>query len=225
MISEQQKEQCDALQKVTIASKEETSISSKIVPSQSFKSEAILEHSDETTELGTKAKVSLLGKDKQSKKPSGARVKRGSKKRWRTSQQAEDYVKFTSRLMQPNAEFGAYGTSPSEGRIEWERPNSLGLLTSPLRRITVMEMWSPRQIALFEGAISIYGKNFKKCQEIIENKTVKEVVEFYYVWKMTSHYDKWKQTYEPNIEPADYSSESSEEEETTTGKGKKTKGH
>lgn len=32
----------------------------------------------------------------------------------------------------------------------------------------------------------------------LDSKTVQEVIEFYYVWKKTSHYKEWKRTYTPD---------------------------
>ena len=61
----------------------------------------------------------------------------------------------------------------------------------------VIERWSPLEVALFEAAISQYGKQFHQIQKEIETKTTKEVIEFYYMWKKTSHYEKWKKQYVP----------------------------
>ena len=42
----------------------------------------------------------------------------------------------------------------------------------------------------------MYGKHFHTIQRMVKTKTTKEVVEFYYIWKKTSHYDMWKTVYE-----------------------------
>jgi Myb-like DNA-binding domain len=76
--------------------------------------------------------------------------------------------------------------------------SALGYLKSAVRRPQVMERWSPYEIALFEAAIAEYGKEFAKIQrEIGPTKTVAEVIEFYYLWKKTTHYPRWKQEYIP----------------------------
>jgi hypothetical protein len=130
---------------------------------------------------------------------------------------AEDYVNSVARLMYPPIELGRFGQNLGQGQIAIERPNLLGILTSPLRRPTVMERWSPYEIAKFEGALAMCGKHFHDVQRAVGSKTTKEVVEFYYVWKLTSHYDVWKQTFEPkklaSARDADEDDEDGEEEE------------
>jgi hypothetical protein len=76
--------------------------------------------------------------------------------------------------------------------------SALGFLKSAVRRPQVIERWSPYEIALFEAAIAEYGKEFSKIQrEIGPTKTVGEIIEFYYLWKKTSHYKRWKNEYIP----------------------------
>jgi len=117
-------------------------------------------------------------------------------KRWRTTVIAEDYVTAVSRMMQPPIEMGRFGYNPLQGRLALERPNLLGFLANPLRRPGVMERWSPYEVATFEGSISIHGKHFHLVQKDVGTKNTKEVVEFYYIWKLTSHYEQWKRSYE-----------------------------
>jgi hypothetical protein len=92
----------------------------------------------------------------------------------------------------------------------------LGYLKSKYRQPTVIEQWSPYEVAIFEASITEYGKEFTKiANEIntctyhhqlysqshlqavgaVHKKSVQDVIDFYYVWKQTSHYKKWKQTY------------------------------
>ena len=76
--------------------------------------------------------------------------------------------------------------------------SALGYLKSPRRRPTVIEQWSPYEIAMFEASIAQHGKNFAKIQQDIRTgKTVADVIEFYYIWKKTSHYAQWKKEYVP----------------------------
>jgi N-acetylneuraminic acid mutarotase len=53
-------------------------------------------------------------------------------------------------------------------------------------------------ILVFEGGMTLFGKNFNRIQKCIESKSVKEVIEFYYFWKKTSHYKQWKKSYRPD---------------------------
>ena len=62
----------------------------------------------------------------------------------------------------------------------------------------MVEKWSPFELSVFEGAISLYGKNFSAIQKYVETKSTKEVIEFYYFWKKTSHYKQWKKSYIPD---------------------------
>lgn len=60
---------------------------------------------------------------------------------------------------------------------------------------SILELWNPREIALFEAAIYSHGKQFHKVQLFIKSKSTKQVVAFYYVWKKTQHYQEWKRHY------------------------------
>jgi hypothetical protein len=53
-----------------------------------------------------------------------------------------------------------------QGELPLERPNTLGVLLCPLRRPTVIERWSPYEIACFEGAITLVGKNFYEIAKV-----------------------------------------------------------
>uniref|UniRef100_A0A6U0ZH30 SANT domain-containing protein n=1 Tax=Rhizochromulina marina TaxID=1034831 RepID=A0A6U0ZH30_9STRA len=144
------------------------------------------------------------GKDKSRKEESTVVKTRGRhRKRWRTTQMAEDYMEMVSRLMYPPIQIGPFGYDPLKGRFPVERLHALGYITNPLRRPSVIERWSPYEIAKFEGAIALFGKHFHKVQRAVESKTTKEVVEFYYVWKKTAHYDHWKRIYEPEMIPVE----------------------
>lgn len=120
--------------------------------------------------------------------------------RWRAHRAAEDYISLVGDLMYPGTYMGAFGYSHEQGNYPVERPCTLGLLTSPLRRPTVIERWSPYEIACFEAAITMYGKIFHEVQKVVKTKTTKEIIEFYYIWKKTSHYKKWKQQLEPEVD-------------------------
>lgn len=97
--------------------------------------------------------------------------------------------------MYPKTKLGPYGFEADKGRFPVEKINTLGYFTSPLRRPLVIEKWSPYEIALFESAILLQGKSFHAIKQYIPTKTVKEIIEFYYEWKTTSHYKQWKAAY------------------------------
>lgn len=70
----------------------------------------------------------------------------------------EDYVNTCGSIMYPRVSVGPFGYNPAAGRFPMERPATLGMMTTAMRRPTVIEKWSPYQVALFEGAISVHGK-------------------------------------------------------------------
>ena len=70
--------------------------------------------------------------------------------------------------------------------------STLDLLISPLRQDIQYELWSIKEIALFESGICKFGKNFSMIKSLIPTKSVSETVEFFYMWKKTSHYRTWK---------------------------------
>ena len=72
-----------------------------------------------------------------------------------------------------------------------------GFLTSNLRPSNAMERWAPLEIAQFEAALRLWGKKFSRISDLIPSKTTREVIEFYYTWKKTSHYKEWKDSFQP----------------------------
>lgn len=136
---------------------------------------------------------------------------------------AQDYVDLASHMMlYPLSKLGPYGYAvvghvaagcdglqqqqqvrrkqqlPQLSSYPLEHMSVLGYLKSAVRRPTVIERWSPYEIAVFEAALAEYGKDFSKVRkEIGSTKTTQDVIEFYYIWKKTSHYAKWKLEYVP----------------------------
>ena len=135
-------------------------------------------------------------------------------------QMAEDYVDLVSSMMlfptthlgpygysdnhhQGNGDSGAPPSSTMARQQQQQRPksypleliSSLGFLKSPLRRPTIIEKWSPYEVSLFEAGIGHYGKDFHQIHKVIQSKSTKEVIDFYYIWKKTSHYKMWKKEY------------------------------
>jgi len=78
---------------------------------------------------------------------------------------------------------------------------TLDLLLSPLRKPHVLDSWCPREIALFEAGICAVGKDFHAIARLITTKSCKECVDFYYVWKKSSHYALWKNFGKPAKKP------------------------
>ncbi|KAF8822035.1 hypothetical protein IE077_000102 [Cardiosporidium cionae] len=69
----------------------------------------------------------------------------------------------------------------------------LEILSSPLRKPHVLDAWGPKEVCLFEAAICKYGKDFSRIQRIIQTKTTKDMIDFYYLWKKTNRYVAWKE--------------------------------
>lgn len=90
--------------------------------------------------------------------PRGPSNKARDTLRWRTHRMVEDYVNTCGSIMYPNVTVSSFGYNPTEGQFPLERPSTLGMLRTQIRRPTVIEKWSPYQVALFEGAMSIHGK-------------------------------------------------------------------
>jgi len=134
---------------------------------------------------------------------------------------AEDYVELATNMMLfPTTHLVPYGYPDNQNRIgqgsgqngappnihssnntattnnyPLELMSSLGYLKSSLRRPTIIEIWSPYEIGLFEAGIGHYGKDFYQIHKVIQTKSTKEVIDFYYIWKKTSHYKTWKDRY------------------------------
>ena len=54
------------------------------------------------------------------------------------------------------------------------------------------ESWTLQDIALFEASFTLYGKDFVSIQQVVSSKSMNQIVDFFYIWKMTSHYRVWK---------------------------------
>lgn len=108
---------------------------------------------------------------KVEKKEGEGNVKRG-KERWRPHRMTEDYVNLVGDLMYPKTLFGPYGFDPTKGRFPVERISTLGYLTSALRRPTVIEKWTPYEVAVFEAALTLYGKNFHQVHKVVRPKSL-----------------------------------------------------
>ncbi|KAL7491610.1 hypothetical protein ACHAWT_000914 [Skeletonema menzelii] len=147
-------------------------------------------------------------------------------KRWRSHQIAEDYINLASAIVLPpnNPNTPTFGYSPHLGQYPIEQITALGYLTSSLRRPTIIEKWSPYEITTFEAALALHGKHFHQVQKWVKTKNTKEIIEFYYIWKKTSHYRRWKSSYCEDMESVCSSSSGGEGEddgEVVAGGGEK----
>ena len=68
----------------------------------------------------------------------------------------------------------AYYTATESGAAcrDWAllRRTTLGRLTAPAREGHVFDSWTPLQVAKFEGAICLYGKNFSQISKVRSKK-------------------------------------------------------
>lgn len=70
-----------------------------------------------------------------------------------------------------------------------------GVLTSEFRESEVVDNWTPLEIALFIGAITRYGRDWKDLQSALPGKSHQELTDFYYgVFKGLRIYPAWKKT-------------------------------
>nr|PVC50036.1 metastasis-associated protein MTA2 [Theileria orientalis] len=74
---------------------------------------------------------------------------------------------------------------------------SFNILKSSHRQPEVIDLWGPKELVLFELALFKYGKEFHEIQKDIPTKSVKEIVDMYYLWKKTSRYKLWKANRRP----------------------------
>lgn len=104
-------------------------------------------------------------------------------------------MELVGNMMYPGTQLRPYGFDPERREYPLEGQSVLGYIKSPLRRPSVIERWSPYEISLFEGALLHHGKEFLVVSKIVGTKSTKEVIEFYYMWKKTTHYKKWKKQF------------------------------
>ncbi|GKY98334.1 hypothetical protein MPSEU_000791000 [Mayamaea pseudoterrestris] len=129
---------------------------------------------------------------------------------------SDTYVELASNIvLYEQDQLGPYGYNAAENSWPLQCVSTLEYIKSKLRRGSVMERWSPLEIATFEASMAVYGKVFDKIQKEVKTKSCKEIVDFYYVWKKTKHYERWKLEYvPPYLDVSD-----NEEEVATEGDG------
>lgn len=116
-------------------------------------------------------------------------------KRWRSHRIAEDYIQLAAQMMMPGIHLAPFGYDATTGHFPIESITALSVLLSPMRRPMVVEKWSPYEIAVFEAALAVVGKEFHQVQKFVKTKNTKEIIEFYYIWKKTAQYKVWKRQY------------------------------
>ncbi|CAF1212715.1 unnamed protein product [Adineta ricciae] len=78
--------------------------------------------------------------------------------------------------------------------------------------------WSVEEKFLFEQAYKFYGKTFSRIRQMLPEKTISELVRYYYSWKKTRLYKSLMDKHEKQCQlmPYDEDEESDEEERNTT---------
>ena len=100
---------------------------------------------------------------------------------------------YRPRLVHPSA--ADVYVSADYDRFEYP---TVDALLSPLRQPSVLDEWSPLEVALFEAGICSYGKDFHAIARLMGGrKACGQCVEFYYVWKKSGHYAMWKEFGKP----------------------------
>jgi len=83
----------------------------------------------------------------------------------------------------------AYYTATEAGAScrDWAllRRTTLGRLCAPARAPAPFDEWAPLEVAKFEAALCVHGKNFPLVASLVGTKSVAKVVEFYYHWKQS----------------------------------------
>ena len=64
----------------------------------------------------------------------------------------------------------------------------IDFIISPLKQDYEFELWTIKEIAIFESAICIFGKRFNIIDSMIPSKSLEDIIYFYASWKYTSHY-------------------------------------
>ena len=78
--------------------------------------------------------------------------------------------------------------------------------------------WSVEEKFLFEQAYKFYGKTFSRIRQMLPEKTISELVRYYYSWKKTRLYKSLMDKHEKQCQllPYDEDEESDEEERNIT---------
>jgi hypothetical protein len=107
------------------------------------------------------------------------------------TERMDDYLAAVARTYYGAREVGA-GAGADFSLL---RRTTLGLLTSPCREPLVIDTWAPIEVAKFEAALCLVGKNFSHVANVVGTKSTADCIEFFYAWKQSSHYAAWKATF------------------------------
>jgi len=81
-----------------------------------------------------------------------------------------------------------------------------------------IDEWTVEEKFLFEQAYKFYGKTFSRIRQMLPEKSIAELVRYYYSWKKTRLYKSLMDKHEKQCQlmPYDEDDESDEEERNTT---------
>ncbi|GMH79631.1 hypothetical protein TrST_g7888 [Triparma strigata] len=120
-----------------------------------------------------------------------------------TGHAVNQYLHLSHNLTTPLATISPYGYNYKQGAFPIERISSLALMQTKIRTPLAIEKWSPIELSLFETSMSLYGKQFNLVSKAVKTKSVREVIELYYLWKKSDHYKSWKRGFECLIDAED----------------------
>ena len=83
--------------------------------------------------------------------------------------------------------YGAREVGAGAADFSLVRRTTLGVLTSPVREAAVLDRWAPLEVAKFESALCLVGKNFPQVAAVVGSKTTADCIEFFYLWKQSSY--------------------------------------
>uniref|UniRef100_K3WK73 SANT domain-containing protein n=1 Tax=Globisporangium ultimum (strain ATCC 200006 / CBS 805.95 / DAOM BR144) TaxID=431595 RepID=K3WK73_GLOUD len=112
---------------------------------------------------------------------------------WKQGVSAEYQMKRPSAIlrMKPNT----YGFKASSTF------DTLVALTTPLRQRQVLDDWTALEIAIFEASFEKFGRKFHLIADQLPNKTARDVISFFYVWKKHGSCAKYSESDDEFPEP------------------------
>ncbi|KAF1330270.1 hypothetical protein FI667_g5451, partial [Globisporangium splendens] len=74
-------------------------------------------------------------------------------------------------------------------------------LTTPLRQHQVLDDWTALEIAIFEASFEKFGRKFHLIADQLPNKSARDVISFFYVWKKHGSCAKYSESDDEFPEP------------------------